>query len=61
VTERSDLAQAIREAFLSPNVVDPNWEPSNLVDVGYDITKRLERIAGALERIAHEIHRFPVP
>jgi len=38
----NNVAKAISESFISPNVSDSNWEPANIVDV-------LERIAVRLE------------
>ncbi len=39
------LAEALREAFISPNVPDLNWEASNVVDVLYRLEAAVSRVA----------------
>lgn len=46
-----NVAQAIRDAFISPNVCDSNLEPANLVDVFDRIACSLKRIADSLESV----------
>ena len=36
------LAAARENAFISPNVMDSNWEDANLVDVGHSIARAFE-------------------
>jgi hypothetical protein len=58
------IAEALRETLISPNVSDANLEPANLVDVGNNIARALwclariddsEESAGAVQLLAKEI------
>jgi hypothetical protein len=44
-----NIADAIREVFVSGNVLDSNWEPANLVDVVQRVADALNRLAAAVE------------
>lgn len=44
-----NIAEAIRYAFVSGNVLDSNWEPANLVDVVQRVADALNRLAAAVE------------
>lgn len=58
---KNEIASAIRETLCSPNVMDSNLEPANIVDAAdrlakalFSIGKQLERIAAAYERSVSE-------
>jgi hypothetical protein len=51
-TKSSDVAEALRETLISPNVADSNWEASNVVDALDSIGSR---IASALRELAAAI------
>ena len=46
-----DVANAIKNCFVSPNVSDSNFEPANLVDTTQNIANALNRIADALQKM----------
>ena len=48
-TTNDAVAKAINANLNSPNVLDSNFEPANVVDVLHDIAGALHRIAAALE------------
>jgi hypothetical protein len=48
-TELGEIAQAIYYCFQTPNEVDSNLEPANVVDGLYRIAGALHRLAGAIE------------
>ena len=50
MTCSTDLADAIREVFISPNEADRNFEPANVVDGLFAIARALNRLAAAIER-----------
>jgi hypothetical protein len=43
------IAEAILAAFVSPNVLDSNLEPANIVDAIHGVRLALERIARVAE------------
>lgn len=45
-----EIANAIRSAFISPNVLDSNWEAANLVDTMQRCANNLGAIAGSISR-----------
>jgi|SRR6266850_1547943 len=49
IVKADEIAEAIRDAFISPNVHDSNLEPANLVDCMHGLVKAARRIADALE------------
>ena len=49
-----EVAKAIDNNLTSPNCVDSNFEPANVVDGLY-------AIARALDRVAKAIDRYPAP
>jgi|APSaa5957512535_1039671.scaffolds.fasta_scaffold104058_2 hypothetical protein len=48
------LANAINNAFVSPNVSDSNLEPANIVDVIDKMANNMARIADAVSILAAE-------
>lgn len=44
----SDIAQAIKDCLVSPNVDDMNFEPANVVDAIADLSRSATRIASAI-------------
>ncbi len=46
------FVDVMRHYFESPNVMDSNLEPANLVDTTGNLAKAMHRIATALESIA---------
>jgi hypothetical protein len=45
---QDNIRQAIRDCFISPNVLDSNWEPANLVDA-------MDKCAGNIRMIAESL------
>jgi len=45
-----NLAHAIYKAFISPNEVDRNLEPANVVDGLFAVARAIDRLAVAIER-----------
>ena len=50
---RDQLADAVRETLISPNVADSNLEPANVVDVIANGANGLFSIAEALQRLGN--------
>jgi len=48
----SKVAQALRDTFISPNELDRNLEPANVVDGLSAIARAVNRLAAAVERLA---------
>jgi hypothetical protein len=44
------VADAIRETLISPNELDKNLEPANIVDALYAIARAINRLADEVER-----------
>jgi hypothetical protein len=47
--EKTDFAQALREALISPNECDANLEPANVVDGLFALARALVAVAQAIE------------
>lgn len=47
-----DVANALREVFISPNESDRNFESANVVDGLFAISRSIRRVADALNQIA---------
>lgn len=45
---QDNIRQAIRDCFISPNALDSNWEPANLVDA-------MDKCAGNIRMIAESL------
>ena len=45
------VAEAIADAFISPNELDRNMEPANVVDGLFAIARGLNKVAIALDRL----------
>ena len=65
-TSKTDqIAKALLETLISPNVSDSNWEPANVVDVISDVGNALWKIArtnapesvGSIELHAQAVER----
>ena len=52
-----EIADALRDVFTSPNVLDSNWETANLVDVMDSIRGAIMHHAGAIEKLADAISK----
>lgn len=52
-TARDQLASAIRETLISPNIPDSNLEPANVVDVIANGANGLFSIAESLQRLGN--------
>lgn len=50
------IASAIRDCFISPNVLDSNMEPANIVDAMQNVAKALESIKQQNEVISKKIY-----
>lgn len=50
------IATAIRDCFISPNVLDSNLEPANIVDAMQNVAKALESIKKQNEVISQRIY-----
>jgi hypothetical protein len=48
----SDLAEAFRDVFVTPNESDSNGEPPGPTDGLYAIARSIHRLAAAVERLA---------
>lgn len=48
--EKINFAEALRATFISPNELDSNWEPANVVDALCQIARAINRLAEALEK-----------
>ena len=48
-TEKELIARALEYVFVSPNELDRNWEPANVVDGLFAIAGALDRIGKRLE------------
>jgi hypothetical protein len=46
-----DVAKAIKYALVSPNELDSNGEPANVVDALYVIGRGIHRLATAVEKL----------
>lgn len=55
----SELCEAIRNSFQSPNEMDRNGETANVVDGLFFIGRGLMEITQALERIATAMEKKP--
>jgi hypothetical protein len=51
-TEQNRVARAIGAAFISPNVMDSNWEAANVVDALAMIARSLHDVADAIREAA---------
>lgn len=49
------IVNQMYNCFISPNVSDDNFEPSNLVDVVDNVAKALSRIAKAIDGLAEAV------
>jgi hypothetical protein len=49
-----DVAQAVWGTFRTPNEVDSNGEPANMVDGLFAIARAIDRLAEAVDRFADE-------
>ena len=49
------IAKAIRDAFISPNVLDSSLEPANIVDVTNRAAQALKAVADGLVEVAAAI------
>jgi len=49
MTEKTDVAKALRETLISPNECDANLEPANVVDGLFAIARALVAVAKAIE------------
>lgn len=52
-----DLARAIHEVFISPNVPDANLEPANIVDTTQRIGSAIYQLAAAVAELAEQNRR----
>jgi hypothetical protein len=47
----TEIPNAIRAAFISPNVLDSNLEAANIVDAISQVARALNRCAAAVEQL----------
>lgn len=52
MSANSEIAQAITDVLISPNVPDANLEPANLVDTTQRIATAIFELAGAVSELA---------
>jgi hypothetical protein len=57
MTEKTTVANALRETLISPNESDSNLEPANVVDGLFAIARALVAVAQAIERFETEGRR----
>src|SRR5262245_42279496 len=54
MTEKTDVAKALRETLISPNECDANLEPANVVDGLFAIARALQAVSKAIEGAPRE-------
>jgi hypothetical protein len=47
MVKQNDIAEALRETLISPNVSDSNLEPANVVDVIHSVSRALRWLGNA--------------
>ena len=57
MTEKTNVAEALRETLISPNECDSNLEPANVVDGLFAIARGLVAVAEAIEAFETEGRR----